>query len=127
MAQEHAPLTITRLYTGADGVSHFERVPAKFSPAPDASQGVEQSEPLLTTKSYLVRCAPGFFSDWHNADVRRYVITISGRAEIEITGGQKFIAQPGDVAFAEDLTGKGHIFRVIGNTEWVAMFVDMGR
>jgi hypothetical protein len=26
---------------------------------------------------------------------------------------------------AEDLSGKGHTFRVLGHGDWVAMFVDM--
>jgi hypothetical protein len=26
---------------------------------------------------------------------------------------------------AEDLTGKGHTFRVLGESDWVALFVDM--
>jgi hypothetical protein len=126
MAQQHPALTIIRLYTGPDEMSHFERVPVKFAPAAGAPN-IDESEPLATAKSYIVRCAPGFFSDWHNADVRRYVITISGRAEIEVAGGHKFVAEPGQVVLAEDLTGKGHTFRVLGDTDWIAMFVDMGK
>ena len=37
---------------------------------------MEESEPLSTKKSYLVRIAPGFFQSSHNADVRRYVVTV---------------------------------------------------
>jgi quercetin dioxygenase-like cupin family protein len=127
MAQQHSPLKAIRLYSGADGMSHFERVNVKLAPVPGSPNTLEESEPVSTTKSYIVRCAPGFFSDWHNADVRRYVITISGRAEIEVAGGEKFIAEPGQVVLAEDLTGKGHTFRVVGDTDWIAMFVDMGK
>jgi hypothetical protein len=79
LAQEHAPVKVTRLYTGEDGLSHFEQVSVKFSAVPDAPNTVEESEPVSMKKSYVVRIAPGFFEGWHNADVRRYVITISGR------------------------------------------------
>jgi hypothetical protein len=72
----------------------------------------------------VVRLAPGFFQDWHNADKRRYVIPISGRAEIETAGGQKVLLEPGQIGLAEDLTGKGHTFRVVGADDWVALFVD---
>jgi hypothetical protein len=126
IAQEHAPVTMMRLYTGSDGMSHFERVPVKFSSVP-GSPGTAQSDEFSTAKAYVVRGAPGFFEDWHNADVRRYVVTISGRAEIEVAGDQKFVAQPGDLVLAEDLTGKGHRFRVLGNSDWVALFVDMAK
>jgi hypothetical protein len=125
-AQEHTTLKVTRLYTGADGMSHFEFVPVKFATTPGVPSAIDQSEPMIVTKSYIVRCAPGFFSDWHNADVRRYVITIRGRAEIEVAGGEKFVAEPGKVVLAGDLTGKGHTFRVLGDTDWIAMFVDIG-
>lgn len=126
MAQEHTALTVTRLYTGQDGQSHFERLPLKFSPRAGHSKSIEQSEISVAIKSYIVRAAPGYFESWHNADVRRYVIPISGRAEIEIADGQKFAVAPGTILLAEDLTGKGHIFRVVGDVEWVALFLDLG-
>lgn len=119
-------LKVTRLYTGADGMSHFECLPVEFATTPGAPSAVDQSKPLVAIKSYIVRCAPGFFSDWHNADARRYVVTISGCAEIEVGGGQKFAAAPGQIVLAEDLTGKGHTFRILGDKDWIAMFVDMG-
>jgi hypothetical protein len=125
LAQEHAPVKVNRLYTGEDGLSHFELVSVKFSPVPGTPNAVEQSAPVSMKKSYVVRIAPGFFDGWHNADARRYVITISGRAEVEVAGGQKMIAEPGQIVLAEDLTGKGHTFRVLGNSDWVALFVDM--
>ena len=124
MAQKPEPFSVTRLYTGADGLSHFEPIGPKFAPVPGEPSTVTQSEAVPTKKSYFVRARPGFFSDWHNADVRRYVITISGRAEVEVTGGQKLEAEPGQIVLAEDLTGKGHTFRVLGNNDWVALFVD---
>ena len=126
-AQERTPVTVTRLYTGADGQSHVEQVSVKFLPVPGAPPTVEETEHMQTTKSYVVRLAPGFFEDWHNADVRRYVIPISGRAEIEVAGGEKFSVEPGRIHLAEDLTGKGHTFRVVGANDWVALFVDFAQ
>jgi hypothetical protein len=126
-AQQRAPLTATRMFTGADGLSHVEQVDVKFSPVAGAPATAEQSEPVKASKSYIVRLAPGFFEDWHNADARRYVLPISGRAEIEVAGGQKFSAEPGQICIAEDLTGKGHTFRVVGTDDFVALFVDFAQ
>jgi hypothetical protein len=123
-AQAHSPVTATRLFTGADGLTHFEQVTVKLSPVTGAPAAVEQSEPVKASNAYVVRLAPGFFQDWHNADKRRYVIPISGRAEIETAGGQKVLLEPGQIGLAEDLTGKGHTFRVVGADDWVALFVD---
>jgi hypothetical protein len=123
-AQDHTPVTITRLHTRDDGLSHVEQIEVKFSPVAGAPPSVGQSDPVKTASSYVVRLAPGFFESWHNADKRRYVVTLSGRAEIEVAGGQKFVAEPGEIVLAEDLTGKGHTFRVVGTEDWVAVFVE---
>jgi hypothetical protein len=126
-AQDRAAVKATRLYTGGDGLSHVEQVDVRFFPVAGAPVTIEESEHLKTTKSYVVRAAPGFFDDWHNADVRRYVVTISGRAELEIAGGEKISVEPGRICLAEDLTGKGHTFRVVGRNDWVALFVDFAQ
>jgi hypothetical protein len=34
---------------------------------------------------------------------------------------------PGQIYLAEDLTGKEHTFRVVGNQEWVALFVNFAQ
>ena len=88
---------MTRLYTGPDGQSHLEEV----DPG---------SQPSLTTlhgaKGVVFRATePGHFHDWHNAPRRQYVITLEGDVEIGL----------GHVTLAEDLTGKGHTTRVVGN------------
>jgi hypothetical protein len=74
-----------------------------------------------------VRLAPGFFEDWHNADLRRSGISTSGRAEIEVAAGEKLSLEPGRIYLAADLTGKGHTCRVVGANDWVALFVDFAK
>jgi hypothetical protein len=124
VAQEHTAVTVTRLYTGADNLSHVEQVNVKFSPVAGAPETVGQSESVKVAKSYVVLLPAGFYEGWHNADTRRYVIPISGKAELEVGGGQKISAEPGRLYLAEDLTGKSHTFRVVGTHDWVALFVD---
>jgi hypothetical protein len=99
----------------------------KFTSGAGAATISEQSEPVRVSSSYIVRSAPGVVEGWHNADARRYVIPISGRAEVEVAGGQKFEVGPGRIYIAEDLTGKGHTFRVVGDQDWVALFVDFAQ
>ena len=53
--------------------------------------------------------------DWHCAPRRQYSISLSGTAEIEVGDGTKARVGPGDVVLAEDLTGRGHVTRVIGD------------
>jgi quercetin dioxygenase-like cupin family protein len=121
-AEPHKPLTQMRIYTGPDGESHTEQAEVKFSLV--AGTPVEESDHIKAASTYLVRLAPGSYESWHNADKRRYALPLSGRAEIEVAGGHKVIIEPGQLVLAEDLTGKGHTFRVIGNEDWVALFVN---
>jgi hypothetical protein len=122
-AQE--PMKTMRLFTAADGLSHIESTEIKLI----SRTGVpgEQSEPVKAAQSYVVRLQPGYFSSWHNADARRYVIPVSGRAELELSGGGRALIEPGNIWIAEDLTGKGHTFRVLGDQEWIAVFVDFAQ
>ncbi len=121
-AQQPAPVHMIRLYTGADGLSHFEQVEVSFT-----QEGGTGSSPLKMGDSFIVREPSGYFEDWHNADARRYVIAISGKAEVEVSGGGKFAVEPGQICLAEDLTGKGHTFRVVGDQPWVALFVNFAK
>jgi quercetin dioxygenase-like cupin family protein len=47
--------------------------------------------------------------DWHTGPRRQFVITLSGRAELEVANGQKVPIGPGNINLIEDTTGKGHI------------------
>lgn len=118
LAAPQTPVTITRLYTGPDQLSHIEQVTLNFPP------GGEESEHVKASSAYLVRVSPNYFADWHHPGHRRYVVPLSGRAELEIANGEKVAVEPGRVYLAEDQSGKGHTFRVVGGTEWVALFVD---
>ncbi|MGD0911167.1 MAG: hypothetical protein ABR928_04685 [Terracidiphilus sp.] len=129
-AEQGTPVVATRMYTGADGLTHIDQIEVKMKASPEftpeaGNTGVtELSESVPASKVFVVRSNPGFFETWHCADVRRYVVTLSGRAEIDASDGQKDYAEPGNLVLAEDLTGKGHTFRIVSKDQWVALFVD---
>ncbi len=116
------PVMVTRLYTGADGQSHIDRMPLMFHGALD-----QVSADQKATDTYLARLAPGMFETWHHAGRKRYIVVISGEAEVTTTDGEKLSLVPGQVYLAEDLTGKGHTFRVVGTQDWVALFVNLAQ
>jgi quercetin dioxygenase-like cupin family protein len=121
-AQQRTPVNLTRIYTGPDGQTHAQQVDLKLTPNP--LFGREPSETVKVTSSYVVRYPPGVVQDWHPAATRRYVITLSGRGEVELAAGQKIPLGPGQVLQAEDVTGKGHLTRTLGNNDWIALFVQ---
>jgi hypothetical protein len=100
-------MAITRLYSGEDGQSHIEEMDP--SSHPDLAS-------LMAAKGIIFSSAPaGHVIDWHNAPRRQFIITLSGEAEVELGDGSVYRFGPGDVNLAEDLTGKGHITRVVGD------------
>lgn len=110
-------MSIVRLYTGSDGQTHVETL----DPA---------EHPELTTlhaaKGVVFRTTqPGYFSDWHNAPRRQYVITLAGEVEIGLGDGTVHRFGPGHVTLAEDLTGKGHTTRVVGNQPRVTATIHL--
>jgi len=80
-AQTRKPIMMTRIYTGPDGLSHSEQIEMKLTPNGTSAMkatGVEfSSRPA----------APA--GDWHTGPRRQFVITLSGRAELEVAGGKK--------------------------------------
>ena len=106
-----------RLYSGDDGESHIEEI--DLASHPDWTK-------LHSAKGIVFRAVQsGFFSDWHVAPRRQYIITLSGEAEIGLADGTIHRLGPGDVNLAEDLTGRGHTTRVVGDVPRVTATVQL--
>ena len=109
--------TIWRVYSGQDGESHLEQVTLDMKPFKDQEGSHGEASAMQKVSGIAFRVAPpGYVLDWHCAPRRQYSISLSGTAEIEVGDGTKARVGPGDVVLAEDLTGRGHVTRVIGNT-----------
>jgi hypothetical protein len=110
-------MAIIRLYTGDDGETRAEELAIADHP--------ELTE-LHGAKGVIFRTFPaGYVNDWHTAPRRQYVITLSGQGEVELIDGSKHRLNPGDVIVAEDLTGRGHISRVVGGQPRVTATVHL--
>jgi len=106
---------IWRVYSGADGRSHVAEVPLAMKPFTDTEGAHGEGTPMQAAAGIAFRVAPpGYVLDWHCAPRRQYSITLSGSAEIEVGDGTVVRVGPGDVLLAEDLTGQGHVTRVVG-------------
>ena len=101
---------VFRLYTGADGETHFETI---------------EAIPVDVTRASFGTMPAGGFGDWHNERRRQFVITLVGVAEITVSDGESRRLPPGSVMLAEDLAGKGHQTRVVGDGACSWMFVAL--
>ena len=68
---------------------------------------------------------PAPASDWHTGPKRQFVITLSGRGEIEVADGRKIAVGPGHINLIEDTTGKGHITRNLGSENRVVVTIPL--
>ena len=100
---------LVRIYTGDDGLSHFEDV---GMPSEDVLRvGTKGGEDLVFRRS-----AENSFSDWHHPTRRQYLIVVEGRMEVTCGDGSTRQFEAGDVLLAEDMTGQGHQTRAIGGS-----------
>lgn len=99
-----------RLYTSDDGETHFEDI---------------EMVPFDVMSMRFATSAPGAFGDWHNERQRQFVLVHTGEAEITASDGEVRRMTPGSAMLAEDLTGKGHQMRVLGDQPCTWMFVAL--
>ena len=115
-----------RVYSGADGKSHIAEEPMAMKPFTDVEGSYGEGTPMQTAAGVAFRLfPPGYVLSWHCAPRRQYSITLSGLAEIEVGDGTIVRAGPGDVVLAEDLTGQGHVTRVIGNEPRLSAIIPL--
>ena len=98
-----------RIYTGADGRSHFEDLDIPLKPS-----GYGSLSDLVPSSGVIFRETPlGGALDFHVAPRRQFVITLAGLVEVECGDGTKRRFGPGDIMLADDTTGQGHITREV--------------
>ena len=118
--------TILRVYSGTDGQSHIEELSLAMQPFVDTEGAYGEATPLQPVQGITFRVSPpGYVLNWHCAHRRQYTITLAGTAEIEVGDGTVKRVGPGDVLLAEDLTGQGHITRVVGDQQRFYMVVPL--
>jgi quercetin dioxygenase-like cupin family protein len=110
-------MKVVRIYTGTDNQTHFQ----DLTPETFATIAGKVGEGPVRLNQGPAKS----FSDFHNAPRRQYVVITSGVLEIEIGDGTKRQLVPGDVLVAEDLTGKGHITRGVGEDPRISLVVPL--
>ena len=122
--QQRSPIMITRLYTAPDGQTHEDRVEIRLTQSTMYNE-TEASEALRVSQAQFLRLPKGKVQSWHNPAHRQYVVTLSGRGEVEIAGRQKILINPGRIILLENVTGKGHITRSIGSEDLTLLIVPL--
>lgn len=109
-----------RMWTGEDGNSLFEEGTIALS---EGERGDFIGKAFAAkTISFRETSAGGSF-EWHQDPEPRYVITLSGVLEFETKSGATFTIRPGDILIAQDNSGTGHKWRLIGSDPWRRAYV----
>ena len=99
-------MKITGLYTGLDRKSYFEDVDCVFDDIKELGAYTKRNP---ASGIMFRETIPGKVFEKHNAPQPQYIIYLEGQIEVIASGGETRLFQPGDVLFATDTEGEGHI------------------
>ncbi|APH54341.1 Hypothetical protein GbCGDNIH9_1043 [Granulibacter bethesdensis] len=109
-----------RMWTGPDGNSLFEEGVVTLT---EGARGDFVGLPIKAKYISFQETKSGGSYEWHQDPVPRFVITLSGTLEFETKSGATFTIRPGDILLAQDNSGSGHKWRLIGDDPWRRAYV----
>jgi len=116
----------TRLYTAANGESHFDEIEVEFAPNDFASSSppLNLSEFAPATEFGFMSAPAGWSSDWHPSSGRNFFVVLTGEWEVTASSGETRRFAAGSALLVEDTAGKGHASRVIADSISVLVQLD---
>lgn len=120
-------LNYIRISNDQNGETHFQDVTPALAavdfapPAPPFNV----SPPMPSQRMLLASVPAGWVGDWHPTPQRQFAILLSGQLEVEVSDGELRRLGAGSVVLLEDVSGKGHLTRVVGDGEARLAFVQL--
>ena len=119
------PHPYLRLYVDNTGRSHFEActLPLGTRSFAPPTTPLEASEFLPATGFVVVRFAGDWSGPWHPSPYRQWFFMLAGSLTITDGNGTERTLCAGDVILLDDMGTKGHLTRVNGGQQVVAVGV----
>jgi hypothetical protein len=114
--------TVTRVFSDANGDSHFE---TREIPLQEAGAIGLLSDALPVKNLIFREVVPSYDYDFHTAPQRQYIILLDGEIEIETSLGEKRTFGAGEILLVEDTTGKGHKTRNLKPVRRKSLFITL--
>jgi hypothetical protein len=95
---------LIHIYATPDGESHHAIVEISNDAGEIPVTG-------MTARAYARNATSS--AEWHTAPRRQFAINMTGDLEVEISDGSRHQIGQGNLVFLEDITGKGHVTRVL--------------
>ncbi|MFP4152124.1 MAG: hypothetical protein ACLFR8_08755 [Alkalispirochaeta sp.] len=112
---------VVRIFTGEDGITHFEDGLIPLVPAGEIG---DLSEAIPGGTVRFRRTDADYDYDWHPTPARQFIFMMSGAIEIEVGDGEIRRINAGQTLFLEDLASPGHRTRNAGPTPRWSVFVQ---
>jgi hypothetical protein len=120
-------LKYVRVYSDSIGETHFEDLEINLDEidfAPPAPP-IYTSDLISSTNYGFLSVLPGWESDWHPTPQRQFIIYLSGIIEAEVSDGEIRRFGPGSITLVEDISGKGHKSKALGNDKIVLVIIQL--
>lgn len=116
-----------RIYSDAQGDSHFEDVSVPMDQESFPPSGAEWliSGPVPVQSLLFRRVTVEHGGEAHVAPRRQFIVHLTGEAEVEVSDGEVRRFGPGSILLVEDVTGKGHVTRRVGETVRQTLFLPL--
>jgi len=119
------PLTYLRIFVDDAGGSHVEDcvLPLGTRSFAPPTTPLEASELIPALGFAVVRFAPDWSGPWHPSPYRQWFFMLSGSLTVTVTDGMERTLCAGDVVLLDDEGTRGHLTRVNGGEQAVAVGV----
>lgn len=123
----HLDMRYTKIFTDEEGETHFKDVEIQLEfvefapPAPP----VLLSQFTSAKRFAFFTFPSGWQGSWHPTPAKQFFFLLSGDLEGTVSDGERRIFGPGSIALLEDTTGKGHMSRVVGSEDVIAIVVQL--
>lgn len=117
----------TRLYSDEQGESHFADVEIDLAlseyapPAPPLGLSASTNAKQIG----FMQAPAGWSSDRHPSSARNFFVVLSGEWEVTVSDGESRRFAAGSALLVEDISGKGHTSRVVGDIDSLAVMVEL--
>jgi hypothetical protein len=119
------PLKYVRIFVDDTGVSHFEdcALPLETRDFAPPTTPLEVSEFMTAEGFAMLRFAADWSGPWHPSPYRQWFFLLSGSLTVTAGDGAEQSFSTGDVILIEDVGTRGHLTRVNGGQQAVAVGV----
>ena len=111
-------MKITQLITGLDNLSYFVDIETGY----DTQEMLgNYSKHFPVGQMQFRDFEAGLTYDWHTAPQAQYIVYLSGEVQVETSSGEKRVFKSGDILFAADLRGKGHVTKTLSKGQSIVI------